>query len=1052
MFPGVVGFIYIYIYIYILRVGKNWESLLLLRRALAQTGPSVASVGSVESVESGVPCWAMPQTRTPNFNKLFIASAFRRSFCKRGTPTKKGAELKPKRAKPTKDAELKHLALKIRKPCCKRGCCSNLAAAALDEIAEWRVNWKVIPRREKRVALLNHIKACQGVRPETSVETEEVGFTTIGDKKQVVLREDTDNKRTSYGFLGRNLCKSAFERLTGVRTSRAVTMHLKGSRTWLEQAPQRLCSSRSQMANAIWMVVHDIHHQSPYAGKAEAETWYMPFHQKVCLWRLIVALHKSCRADPKKPPLFSMEPSYSFFRTVLRESQFKSVVFHRMVDIGRCPKCEYFRWKCSSVAVGLRSIWQDAMSQHHLLHIRQKQIYAADRAKAAADFPNSELYLVSQHGPHNPCGVHGPCSPHGACSTAQSVHVVRTVRVVHNHQSMWSTCSPGVHGCSPQQPVHAQAMDCGSGKEFVFPHLASADREGPNKAVDQTSTHPMKVCNGLVHGDTRSHVILSPAVVGATANHTCECIAIFINTAYLEHKDLPPTVTVQFDGASVNKNILVLALLGLYVMEGVFRQARARCELENHAHDVYDAFHAIHASRVRTSTYFHHDELIDLIKCAHVQKHNSGELRPIVGHKVMVRNLWQVRDLWEWMAPGYTDPRTRDHALAHATFSSFGSFQGYRDFMVALEASSTDENPKVGLWTKAYMSSPGYEFLGTLLTRESFRSVTEGGMPVLQNRELSDQKTRHETDTLKALQKAARGPFAKQFSQARLCDAMAQCLRNWEHFASSAGALSVEEQWLPHQLMADMVRRGVRGCANVPRSVMSVMSSQQDSAERAESAALADLDPSRQPPPLKRKFHAAFNEFKFSRGDRTVEAQPVPSQGLTDEQFRKQVVKIGSCVITRAASHSQWAKASKKLANLDFWLWQVKRVYPPGSHVVGFSKPCATFSYEAHLYHPVRDVKGPWTQTWDVVGPQFLRTEAEKRERNAKQVRNRFQRMKKQRREKLKRGEKRVRGEGPQALPVRSYLRPDNVVGGGFVRTARGCIPAYVQRYWLRHR
>ncbi len=183
-----------------------------------------------------------------------------------------------------------------------------------------------------------------------------------------------------------------------------------------------------------------------------------------------------------------------------------------------------------------------------------------------------------------------------------------------------------------------------------------------------------------------------------------------------------------------------------------------------------------------------------------------------------------------------------------------------------------------------------------------------------------------------------------------------------------------------------------------------------------------------------------------------MEAQPVPSQGLTDEQFRKQVVKIGSCVITRAASHSQWAKASKKLANLDFWLWQVKRVYPPGSHVVGFSKPCATFSYEAHLYHPVRDVKGPWMQTWDVVGPQFLRTEAEKRERNAKQVRNRFQRMKKQRREKLKRGEKRVRGEGPQALPVRSYLRPDNVVGGGFVRTARGCIPAYVQRYWLRHR
>ena len=66
-----------------------------------------------------------------------------------------------------------------------------------------------------------------------------------------------------------------------------------------------------------------------------------------------------------------------------------------------------------------------------------------------------------------------------------------------------------------------KAMDGGSGNEFVLPHLSAADREGPNKAIDGFRTVPMKVMNGLVHGDTWSHVILSPGVTGATANHAC---------------------------------------------------------------------------------------------------------------------------------------------------------------------------------------------------------------------------------------------------------------------------------------------------------------------------------------------------------------------------------------------------------------------------------------------------------------------------------------------------------------------------------------------------
>ena len=111
-------------------------------------------------------------------------------------------------------------------------------------------------------------------------------------------------------------------------------------------------------------------------------------------------------------------------------------------------------------------------------------------------------------------------------------------------------------------------MDCGSGHEFVLLHLSASSSEGPSKAIDGFATVPMKVFNGPIHGDTRSHVILSPGVVGATASHTCECIGVMVNTAYHEHRDLPSVLSVQLDGASTNKCGLVLAYLGLFVLEG----------------------------------------------------------------------------------------------------------------------------------------------------------------------------------------------------------------------------------------------------------------------------------------------------------------------------------------------------------------------------------------------------------------------------------------------------------------------------------------------------
>ena len=75
--------------------------------------------------------------------------------------------------------------------------------------------------------------------------------------------------------------------------------------------------------------------------------------------------------------------------------QIKSVVVHRVVDIGRCSKCEFFEWKCASVPLQMRHIWQEALAKHHLIQIKQKQCYTADRARAAAEPPNERIVLGS---------------------------------------------------------------------------------------------------------------------------------------------------------------------------------------------------------------------------------------------------------------------------------------------------------------------------------------------------------------------------------------------------------------------------------------------------------------------------------------------------------------------------------------------------------------------------------------------------------------------------------------------------------------------------------
>ncbi len=89
----------------------------------------------------------------------------------------------------------------------------------------------------------------------------------------------------------------------------------------------------------------------------------------------------------------------------------------------------------------------------------------------------------------------------------------------------------------------------------------------------------MASSSGLVHGDLRSHVILSPSAIVSGSSHVCEAIAIAINTAYEDHQDLPATASIQLDNASPNHSMLVFSFCAQYVLFKVFDKFRVRFDL-----------------------------------------------------------------------------------------------------------------------------------------------------------------------------------------------------------------------------------------------------------------------------------------------------------------------------------------------------------------------------------------------------------------------------------------------------------------------------------------
>ena len=144
---------------------------------------------------------------------------------------------------------------------------------------------------------------------------------TFGLPAQLVY--DTSGKRfltetyrratCSHTLLGKTMCSVAFRALTRISTklySTASRQARQDRAVWLEQPRKKMKPTKhAEMIAGIWTVVAELHEQNPFA-KCEShglqslqslqsgshsshhqQKWNLPFHQKVCLWRLVEKLH-----------------------------------------------------------------------------------------------------------------------------------------------------------------------------------------------------------------------------------------------------------------------------------------------------------------------------------------------------------------------------------------------------------------------------------------------------------------------------------------------------------------------------------------------------------------------------------------------------------------------------------------------------------------------------------------------------------------------------------------------------------------------------------------
>jgi len=880
--------------------------------------------------------------------------------------------------------------------CCRSDCCRNfLADPELKRMClKWRREWHFTSQRDQKIALrafhrerfdLNSVETAE---PESSQ-----GPSGNGDPRIPRISE------RSYFFLGKLMCRRAWLILTGISVSvlmEARSGAASGEVDWWHRGFNRERPQSTAMASALWSIIHGLREVMPLKD-VSFDDIRMPFSSKMVLFRMLQDWHQAHPCLPKRP-------RYKLFLRILRSPDFglNKVVFHRVVEMGRCALCSLLAHKCRSAKdPAAREQWQRLACRHQWLQRAQKTVYAVDRAKAAADFPTRTLYF---------------------------------------------------------------AMDGGGGHDFVLPHLAGADIEGPSKAVANMSTTPAKVMNAIIHGDSRSHVILSPGCIVAGANHTCESISIVLSTFFEDHKDVPPEVVLQMDNASPNHNILVFAFAGLYVLEQVCETFKIRFEMANHAHDIYDAFMAIHGRRVHRSTFFSWDELVGIIKAAHhglpggsadlprdggSAENSQAKPSSLMGHDVLVSSLWSLRDFWEWMVPNYHDIKDRQRALSNGSLVNFDRLTSYHDFVIR-----RDGDNSVGLWAKEYMSDPDDKlfYLGTLINRKLADPVIGGKEPPAASSSTMPQKVEHDGDTLKKLTAVTKGTYKEQFSAARLADALAICRRDWAHFDGRPCSLPAHRRYLPHQLAAILRSAGKRDPAGQHKwpQAPEIWAARPGDPRGSD---VSFLGKRLQPRPPRQWVHNRADMCDIQRGSSVPLISRAGAQPRSEEELVRRQPGMGTFVCTKSYSSTALAQNSDELQRSSYWVWRILRIYQIGDK---FESPvhgktsASEMCYEGHLYCPAgRGTNRRYLPCWNkVTQPSFIFTPAEKR---VKKMKRSLQYRSERGARKKRRRSAPDEDKGYYKIPVWCILRPANLLPGSFLLTKMGRLPTFVKKYFDQH-
>ena len=796
-----------------------------------------------------------------------------------------------------------------------------------------------------------------------------------------------------FEFLGVPLCGKAFKRFTGVNTWRAVKDASEQRLTWEHAGFARPQRKYDEMHTAIKEISVTLRASSPFP-EDDLDVVNAPFTKKQRLFDMIYMAYwltpqksqgsQGSQEHPAPPQpagafRFTEEPKYATFYRVMQSKDFANFRFHRYVKIGRCSKCCLAQHKIYAAATeDERAAWRALLAEHNVLQLNQKRCYVVARSAAARDYPESELYL---------------------------------------------------------------AADGGSGFEFWLPHLSPADVELPSKAADNVHTPGFKVMNVLVHGDRRSHVILSPWSTVAGSNHVCECVALAVNQCFVDHGKLPRRLTFQADNASVNHSMLVMSFLALYVLFNCVESARLRFMLENHAHDIYDAFHAIHKRVIENNTFYTLEEMMELIRLAHKSRAErtaaaasqassapqapsapqaaatptrASALDVTVGPEVLVSTLLDVRDIWEWLFPG------RNYSTGACVY--YSCIAGYRDFELRRNAEDP-QNPKVELWAKRFMSSREYQYIGTLTTWKLFRKVARH-RPGLAADTATDAKAKSNTDQTSKLNKLGSGPYREQFTPERLADAKAICAKDWKHFEHNSGACPIGSplRRLPTELSIAMRAAGVR------RRPQDTQAPQVSPAVPA--TAWEELR--RHVNPMRQLEHSMAGDMGIARGVDTGLTQKRLAAPKTAEDYAKAPITPGCFVLTDAYPKSAAGHASPKLAGMPTWVWQIAGTHAAGAALRPNSRGAGVAEervHEAHLFLASGgDLSKPVRQVWEKrTRPMFLETSAGTAAKASKA------------------SKARGADEEPLRAPIIAYLRADNIIGGGFPLTRYRKIPVVVR-------